>query len=56
MIETEGSEFEGFNLAKDTESDEHFGLPNPANILCKTCKAIIIPEGVAIKVPKDVNL
>lgn len=47
-------EEDGFNLAKDTENDEHIGEPNPTAIKCKYCKTTILDAGVASKVAHDV--
>lgn len=31
------------------------GLPNPRHVMCKFCKNILIPEGLAVKQVKNVS-
>ena len=50
------AEYEGFNLARDTENDEHIGEENQVNLLCPNCYCCIIPQGNAKKVQKEVSI
>ena len=55
-MSAEGEYEEGFNLAKDTDADDHIGEPNYQDLLCPHCYALIIPMGNATKIRKDVYL
>jgi len=44
-----------FSLSKKELDDETVNYPNPRHICCKFCKAILIPEGLALKVFKNVR-
>jgi hypothetical protein len=43
-----------FSLSKKQLDDNTVNYPNPAHVCCKFCKSILIPEGLALKVFKDV--
>ena len=45
-----------FQLSKKEQDDHTVGLPNPRHIVCKFCKNILIPEGCATKVFKNVSI
>ena len=45
----------GFTLSKKQLDDETVNYPNPRHVCCKFCKSILIPEGLALKVFKDVS-
>ena len=45
----------GFTLSKKQLDDETVNYPNPRHVCCKFCKNILIPEGLALKVFKDVS-
>lgn len=44
-----------FSLSKKELDDESVNYPNPRHICCKFCKNILIPEGLALKVFKNVS-
>jgi hypothetical protein len=48
--------YEGFNLSKDTEDDQHVGEPNGSHLICPDCRCIIIHAGKAVKIAKDVRI
>ena len=43
-----------FSLSKKELDDETVNYPNPRHICCTFCKSILIPEGLALKVFKNV--
>lgn len=44
----------GFQLSKKEQDDQTVGLTNPRHIVCNFCKRILVPEGCAMKVFKNV--
>lgn len=46
---------QGFQLSKRDQDDETVGIANVRHIICKFCKKILIPEGCAMKIFKDVR-
>ena len=47
---------ENFSLDKKMEDDPSIGYPNPRHIICQFCEVILIPDGNAVKVAKEINL
>ena len=47
---------ENFSLDKKMEDDPTIGHPNPRHIICQFCESILIPDGQAVKVSKEINL
>ena len=45
----------GFTLSKKEKDDPSVGLPNERHVICKFCRNILIPEGQATKVFKNVS-
>lgn len=45
----------GFSLSKKEQDDMTVGLANDRHVICKFCKNILIPEGLACKVIKNVS-
>ena len=45
-----------FSLSKKHLDDETVNYPNPRHICCKFCNAILIPEGLAVKVFRNVSV
>ena len=46
---------QGFSLSKKEQDDVTVGLPNQRHVVCTFCKRILIPEGCAFKVFKNVG-
>jgi hypothetical protein len=44
-----------FSLSKKHLDDETVNYPNSRHICCKFCNAILIPEGLAVKVFRNVS-
>lgn len=45
----------GFSLSKKEQDDMTVGLANDRHVICKFCKYILIPEGLAVKIVKNVS-
>ena len=45
-----------FHLSKKELDDQTVGLQNERHIICKFCKKVLIPEGLAVKVFKNVSI
>ena len=47
---------ENFELDKKIDDDQTVGLPNNRDILCANCDVVLVEEGVATKVAKQVSI
>ena len=45
----------GFQLSKKEQDDMTVGLPNERHVVCKFCKYILSPEGLSVKIVKNVS-
>lgn len=45
----------GFSLSKKEQDDDTVNCANPRHVICKFCKNILIPEGLAVKIFRNVS-